>query len=479
VRMLACCCNALDPGNVLDDFGSRSRKEIKQARVRPLLADLEAQFRESCGEDGQLDMAELAAIWKKVACSKVGKLSAEDEALIEQSCKTYFAQIDVSKDGSVSYDEFVSFMIGADEARGGLDTAAWTKDINASLKKNPDKLQDMIRQFKSWDKNGDGKVTKEELEEVLHDMHKSSSSTADIKKLEEVKNHIFDVADVDGNGNVDLWEVMSYMLGRRKTPVEVLLYDVSKGFAEKWSKVLMGKTVQACHTGVLVYNSEYWCGGSIFRSEPPCTKAFGEPLAHYSKSEPLEASEVRPELPVIKMGYTFVTHDEFVAWLAQDIVPRYDREKYDILTHSCNHFTNEAVRFLTGSPLPERIFELQKAFLTPTLIAMRPFLNKYMCCFGDAQKKIDASSGFAEDYMPEDRQENHDELISEVLGTGEMVILTGLSGLENHDHVMGKINAVSEKGDKFDVTYFDPVQETVVKKEGVDALKVRRLGAAA
>merc|ERR1711957_635691 len=81
-----------------------------------------------------------------------------------------------------------------------------------------------------------------------------------------------------------------------------------------------------------------------------------------------------------------------------------------------------------------------EAFLTPTLIAMRPFLNKFMCCFGDAAKSIEASTGFAEDYMPEDRQESHDELISEVLGTGETVILTGLDGLEKHDHVMGKIN---------------------------------------
>jgi hypothetical protein len=177
------------------------------------------------------------------------------------------------------------------------------------------------------------------------------------------------------------------------------------------------------------------------------------------------------------LGYTFVTHDEFVAWMTENVVPRYSRETYDLLTHSCNHFTNEVVTFLTGNPLPDRIFELQKAFLTPTLISMRPFLNKYMCCFGDAQKKIDRSSGFAEDYMPQDRQENHEELISEVLGTGEMVVLTGLDGLEKHDHVMGKINAVSKKGDKFDVTYFDPVQEKIVKKKGVAALKVRRVDA--
>jgi len=471
--MFSCCCNPIDIVTTLDS--SAERKKI-QHKIRPLLTDLETQFQENCGEDGRLDRAELGVIWKKVACRKVGKLSKEDEELIEHSCDAFFFQMDISNDGYVSYEEFITFMLGTDEARGGLDVATWRKDINTSLKRNPKKLEEMIKQFKSWDKNGDGKVTKEELDEVLRDMHTNSSSKSDILRFEKIRDDIFDAADVDGNGNVDLWEVMSYMLGRKKTPVEVLLYDVSNGFAEKWSKVLMGKTVQAAHTGVFAFNSEYWCGGAIYRTEPPCTKCFGEPLTQYSKSEPLEWSEVRPDLPVIRMGYTFVTHDEFVSWMKQNVVPRYSREKYDLLTHSCNHYTNEVVSFLTGNPLPERIFELQKAFLTPTLLAMRPFLNKYMCCFGDAQKKIDASSGFAEDYMPEDRQENHEELISEVLGTGEMVVLKGLDGLEKHDHVMGKINAVSEKGNKFDVTYFDPIQEKIVKKKGVDALKIMRLG---
>mmetsp|Transcript_92493 Transcript_92493/g.261606 ORF Transcript_92493/g.261606 Transcript_92493/m.261606 type:complete len:477 (+) Transcript_92493:117-1547(+) len=471
--MFSCCCNPLDPGESLE---FPTKRKIHHAKIRPLLTDLEAQFQENCGEDGMLDRAELGEIWKKVACSKVGKLSKEEEELIDHSCDTFFSQMDMSNDGYVSYEEFATFMLGTDESRGGLDMRTWRKDVNTSLKKNPKKLDDMIRQFKTWDKNGDGKITKEELEEVLKDMHNSADcSDNDIYRLESIRDNIFDAADLEGDGMVDLWEVMSYMLGRKKTPVEVLLYDVSKGFAQKWSKVLMGKTVQACHTGVLVYNSEYWCGGSIFRSEPPCTKAFGEPLAHYSKSEPLEASEVRPELPVIKMGYTFVTHDEFVSWLAEKMVPLYDRARYDILTHSCNHFTNEVVTFLTGQPLPKRIFDLQKAFLTPTLIAMRPFLNKFMCCFGDAQKRIDASTGFAEDYMPENRHDNHDALISEVLGTGETVVLTGLDGLEKHDHVLGKINDASKDGHKFDVTYFDPIQEKLVKAKGVDALKVRRL----
>jgi len=37
---------------------------------------------------------------------------------------------------------------------------------------------------------------------------------------------------VNHNGTVDLWELLAYALGRRKTPVELLLYDLSKGYLE-------------------------------------------------------------------------------------------------------------------------------------------------------------------------------------------------------------------------------------------------------
>lgn len=468
--LFSCCCANI--GN----HDLSVKKEPKREKIRPLLADLEGQFREFCGDDNQLNESELIRIWKKAAAQKVGKLTKEDESLIEDSCKIFFKRMDADTSGTVSYEEFVTFMMGAsDEGGPGMAVDAFRKDVNKALKADPDALQKLITQFKSWDKNGDGKVSKDEMSMVLEEMRSSNAKHTDIKKMEKIKKEIFLHADIDGDGHLDLWEVMAYMLGRKRQPVEVLMYDVSKGFAAKWTPILMGKKVQAVHTGVLVYGSEYWCGGKIYRSDPPCTKCFGDPLKEYSAKEPLEASEQRPELPVIKMGYTFVTHDEFVQWMSKKIIPRYDREKYDLLTHSCNHYTNEAVTFLTGNPLPERIFDLQKAFLTPTVIAMRPFLNKYMCCFGDAHKSVDTKTKFSEDYMPEEREGDHTAMLTELAGTGEVILLTGLDieGIDKDEQLVGTVTRHS--GGTFDVKYFDPNLEKIVEAKDVSSKSVQRL----
>merc|ERR1719399_1274983 len=100
-------------------------------------------------------------------------------------------------------------------------------------------------------------------------------------------------------------------------------------------------------------------------------------------------SEYKPELPVVKVGYTFVTHEEFVAWLQRGVAARYTGiEQYDLLTHSCNHFSNECVTFLTGDGIPDRILELQKMALTPGVQAIRPFLNRHLGGFGESDKAV-------------------------------------------------------------------------------------------
>ena len=73
-----------------------------------------------------------------------------------------------------------------------------------------------------------------------------------------------------------------------------------------------------------------------------------------------QRSEQRPDLPVVRLGYTFVTHEEFVQWLQAEVKERYTGlHTYDLLTHSCNHFSNEVCNFLLGQGIPEKIFELQ------------------------------------------------------------------------------------------------------------------------
>lgn len=52
-----------------------------------------------------------------------------------------------------------------------------------------------------------------------------------------------------------------------------------------------------------------------------------------------------------RIGETNITQDVFEQFLAE-ISPNYTPEKYKLLEHNCNNFTNEACEFLTGKSIP-------------------------------------------------------------------------------------------------------------------------------
>eukprot|EP01083_Nonionella_stella_P284546 968737_1 len=89
------------------------------------------------------------------------------------------------------------------------------------------------------------------------------------------------------------------------------------------------------HTGLVVYDHEYFFGGGIQKESPGGTM-FGE------------------DFTIIDMGTTSKTESEFNEFLAE-ITPRFKREHYSLLSHNCNTFTNECVGFLTGEQLPQDI----------------------------------------------------------------------------------------------------------------------------
>jgi len=445
-----------------------------QKKLRPLLCDLEEQFQKHAGADQALDQKELADIWIKAAEVKVGKVSAEEAAFIEQSVKEYFQTMDTDNSGKVTYEEFVAGMLGGNEDVGHMRQLR--KHLNSSMKEDPKKLQKLISEFKQWDTNGDGYVTREELQEHLGKLHTMAMTDGKVskeekKQMDQIKHmmdDMFEHADVDMDGKVDLWEVMAYVLGRKKQPVEILLYDISKGMAAKLGPLLLGKSAEAIHTGVLVYGSEYWYGGRLFRSDPPCRKQFGEPLTS-PWGVKLDRSEQKPELPVVRLGYTFVTHQEFVTWLQDEVKERYTGlHTYDLLTHSCNHFSNEVCNFLLGQGIPEKIFELQKTFLSGPIVALRPFLNRYLGGFADAEKKID------DNFMAKDGDaasgKTAEDLKEELLGSGDVVLVEGVDGI--HGAVLATV--LKEEKGKCEIKYFDPTEHRIETMSGVPVSKMKK-----
>lgn len=468
---LGLCQPCLNSVTETEDIGEHRGKEPK---ARPLLADLEADFKEFAGEDGVLDAKELGEIWKKCAVRKVGELTEEDKKLIETNSKAYFNQLDVHKDGKVTYEEFVTYMLGGAESQGPL--AVLRDNLSASLAEDPNKINKLIERFKRWDKNGDGFITEDEMDQHIKELEEMGSQGQGKKvqradEVRRIKEELFTEADVNHDGKIDLWEAMAHLLGRRKQPVEVLLYDISGGMADKLGKLLIGKKVAAVHSGLLIYNSEYWYGGQVFRSNPPCRDAFGEPLTAPWES-PLPMSEQRPDLPVVKCGYTFVTHNEFVTWMKRNVTERYkDIKQYDLFTHSCNHFSNECIQFLTGEGLPKKIFELQQMAMTPVMLSMRPMLNKYLGGFGDAGKNVDANYFTLESAPDCARSDSQAKLVKDVLESGDVVLVEGLDG--GTDSVVATI--LNEADGSCDLKYFDQTTGLIETKYGVQSSRVKRI----
>mmetsp|Transcript_155874 Transcript_155874/g.283513 ORF Transcript_155874/g.283513 Transcript_155874/m.283513 type:complete len:489 (+) Transcript_155874:89-1555(+) len=474
VGLCSCCLN---------DLGDTSlQKKATQKKLRPLISELEEMFEKHAGKDQRLDQTELINIWKESAQKKVGKLSQEDISLIEQSTKEAFKKVDLNNSGVINWHEFLTFMMGGAEERGTLKQMQ--SQLNKRFQKDPAGMQELIDEFRRWDKDGDGYVTEQELEDrlaYLEEMAERAEAEGgktvnkrgqvkttnavkrDTAKLRKMKEEIFAEADVDADGKIDLWEVMAHALGRRKQPVEILLYDISAGAAQKFGKFLVGKKVMAVHSGLLVYGSEYWYGGKVFKTPAPCTKCFGNPLKT-PWDETLPNSEFDPTLPVVKCGYTFVTQEEFTSWLSANVVKRYTGiEQYDLLSHSCNHFANECVKFLTGEFMPDRILELQKMALSPTLRALRPFLNKYLGGFAEADKDIDENYLTKEEPLPllGKSQSAIDNEIDKVAQAGDAVVVTGIDA----EPVIATIIGAPDKDGKLTVKYFDPQTHHIATKQ--------------
>mmetsp|Transcript_108992 Transcript_108992/g.307184 ORF Transcript_108992/g.307184 Transcript_108992/m.307184 type:complete len:482 (-) Transcript_108992:106-1551(-) len=465
-----CCCNDLP------NVKLKEARPKKKAQLRHLLSDLRTDFDEFAGEDQMLDADELASIWRRCAERRAGKLSVEDEALIVSSSKECFALMDFDRAGRVNYEEFAAYMAGGLESRGPLQNLR--EHVNIALKKDPEKLGRLLKQFKSWDKNGDGFVSPEEMQRHLEELERLApegseareSDICDAEWTQQLKMNLFAEADVDTDGRLDLWEFIAHALGRRKIAVEVLLYDISGGAAKRLGPLLLGRKIEAVHSAVLVYGSEYWYGGNVFKTSPPCERCFGKPLSQ-PWGETIDRSEYQPDLPVVHVGYTFVTHEEFNDWLKREMVPKYSGiHSYDLLTRSCNHFSNEVVTFLTGEGLPEKILELQKLALTPAVRSLRPFLNKHLGGFSDAYKDVDDRL-FSKDYMAKPYAITARALTQSVLGTGNLVSVEGLEGVEGS--VVATV--LSEEQGVCEVKYFDPLVGELVTKQGVLSTQMQSL----
>lgn len=255
-------------------------------------------------------------------------------------------------------------------------------------------------------------------------------------------------------------------MGRRKTPVELLLYDISDGMSKRVSWALLGRQFEAIyHSSVLVFGFEYWYGGCIFKTRPPCTQCFGPPLAK-SVAAPLKPSTYIPDIMSVHLGYTMATAKELKKFLGTDLAKKYRKDNYDILTNNCNGFSNDVVGFLTGSMIPEEVLTLPELVMaTNTAKFMRPLLNRWLGGFG-AQGN-DSDEGIGIEPAEDDEVATLSQKASAVhadaeLVEGTFVVAEGLPGLANGEQIVCRV--IKESLHRVSLSYFDPKTEEITTR---------------
>uniref|UniRef100_A0A3B5KP02 palmitoyl-protein hydrolase n=1 Tax=Xiphophorus couchianus TaxID=32473 RepID=A0A3B5KP02_9TELE len=136
-------------------------------------------------------------------------------------------------------------------------------------------------------------------------------------------------------------------------PVQLFVYDMSRGMARQLSSVFLGT-----HTGVVVHGKEFFFGGGGIAHCPPCGTVLGRPNS------------------IVDLGYTEVNEDLFLEYLDSLAESEYRGDKYNLFEHNCNTFSNDVAQFLTGKTIPSYITDLPSEILsTPFGQDLRPLLD--------------------------------------------------------------------------------------------------------
>jgi Ca2+-binding EF-hand superfamily protein len=383
--------------------------------------------------------------------------------------------MDLDGDGKVSFVEFMTAMLHEENMADDSPKKAvfdFRDQVQKALKEQPGNLEKLLKSFMEIDKNKDGFLNRDEIkvhiaqlqhflpEERKRELH---SAGEDMNKDSAVDAIMAEI-DTDESGEVDFYEFLAFFSGRRKQPVELLCYDISGGIAKRYSTFLLGRQFEAIyHTGTLVFGTEFWYGGKIFQNEPPCKQFCDGILDSDHEGFKLQKSEYYPSLKSYHVGYTLRTVGEMHEFM-NSVVNKYTADKYDVLTHNCNAFTEEFVEFLCGHPIPDTISRMPELVMkTPTARLLRPMLNRWLGGFQggkDCSCKIadydepDATEG--EDVQASEYDTDLSALISEtqeVKGVPVMVYYTTSSG----SRVLAAVsNTLTENGeDLFDLRWFE------------------------
>eukprot|EP00758_Cryptobia_borreli_P007724 Tbor_TRINITY_DN5325_c3_g12::TRINITY_DN5325_c3_g12_i1::g.5038::m.5038 len=145
------------------------------------------------------------------------------------------------------------------------------------------------------------------------------------------------------------------------TEVKLYRYDISGGMAAQFSQALIGRHLQGIwHTSIVISGSEYYFDGGVgIVKELPGQTRFGTPLV----------TEV--------LGRTSKSLREFEDWNEKQLSSsKFGPTSYNLLNCNCNHYTQEASRFLLSKDIPSDVKDMIPTLLNTPLGAMiKPMLE--------------------------------------------------------------------------------------------------------
>lgn len=140
-------------------------------------------------------------------------------------------------------------------------------------------------------------------------------------------------------------------------PVELYVYDLSKGMAKMMSLPLTGKQFDGIwHTSIVVHETEHYFSQGL-NSIAPLSSEHGILVKKMS------------------MGNTSMSAIE-VAALIHGMESKYTVESYHIITNNCNHFTDEMLKILCDAQCPAEIMSLAgEVMATPFGAMVKPLFE--------------------------------------------------------------------------------------------------------
>ncbi len=141
--------------------------------------------------------------------------------------------------------------------------------------------------------------------------------------------------------------------------VEVYVYDLAMGMAKQFSGFVGFQLEGIWHTAVVCFGREWFFGGGGVESCMPGGTMLGQPLR------------------VLQQGETKLTSETFLDYLRGLKQDRFRGDRYSLLDHNCNNFSDEVSKFLTGQGLPDYILDLpQKVKQSPVAPILAPLIEQ-------------------------------------------------------------------------------------------------------